>query len=110
VTPRLATHVWVGAYLARLRIAAIPAVLRAKGDAEAGAVIVSLATMDGRARAFQRRFDFLSDSRVWGLLAEGTEAEVEAVLARARARDPDLWIVEIEDPKGRTLLDDPSLG
>jgi hypothetical protein len=110
VTPRLATHVWVGAYLARLRLEAVPAVLRARGDADAGAVIVSLATMDGRAKAFQRRFDLLTDTRVWEPLAEGTEAEVDAVLARARSRDPDLWIVEIEDPKGRTLLDDPALG
>ncbi len=109
MTPRLASHVWVGAYLARLRLEAIPAVLRAKGDAEAGAVVVCVATMDGKARAFQRRFDLVTDTRVWEVLAEGSEAEVDAVLARARARDPDLWIVEIEDPKGRTLLDDPSL-
>lgn len=107
--PRLASHVWIGAYLARLRAEGIPAVIRARGDAEAGAVIVSLATMDGRAKAFHRRFDLMTDTRVWETLADGSEAEVEGVLARARSRDPDLWIVEIEDPKGRTLLDDPSL-
>jgi hypothetical protein len=43
------------------------------------------------------------------VLAEGSEAEVDAVLARARGRDPDLWVIEIEDRAGRTLLDDPGL-
>ncbi len=84
--------------------------LRGRGDADAGAVMVTLATMDGRARAFQRRFDMMTDSRRWEPLAEGTEAEIDALILRARARDPDLWVVEIEDPQGRTLLEDPSLG
>jgi hypothetical protein len=85
-------------------------VLRARGDATAGTVVVCIATMDGQARAVQRTTDLATGAMVWTLLAEGPEAEVDAVLSRARARDPDLWIVEIEDPKGRSLLDDPSLG
>ena len=38
--PRLASGVWVAAYLARLRLAAIPAYVMQKGDATAGAVVV----------------------------------------------------------------------
>ncbi len=75
----------------------------------AGAVVVKLATLDGRAQAFQRSFDLMTGARAWMTLAEGPEAEVDAVLARQRARDPDLWIVEIEDRQGRTLLDEPGL-
>ncbi len=106
---RLATEIWVSAYLARLRAAAIPAYLAAKGDAMAGAVAVKLATMDGQAKAFTRRWDFESDNRIWALLAEGDEARIDAALSRERGRDPDLWIVEIEDPKGRTLLEEDGL-
>lgn len=109
MTARVTADFWVSAYLARLQALGIPAVLRARGDPTAGTVIVSLATMDGRLAAHQRSWDVITGERRWTLLAAGPEAEVEAVLARARGRDPDLWLIEIEDPKGRTLLDDPSL-
>ncbi len=107
--PRLTSDLWVSAYLARLRLAGLPAYVTARGDATAGAVIVKLATLDGQARAFQRSFDFGRDARVWVTLAEGAEAEVDALLARQRARDPDLWLIELEDRHGRTLLDQEGL-
>lgn len=106
---RLTAGFWVEAYLRRLAAAGIAAYLRARGDATAGAVTVKLATLDGRARAFQRVADPGGGGRRWALLAEGPEAEVEAVLARARARDPDLWVIEIEDRAGRTLLEEEGL-
>ncbi len=106
---RLAAGVWVSAYLARLRLAAIPAYVTAKGDAEAGAVVVKLATLDGQARAFQRTFDPMTGDRVWSILAEGEEAAVDAVVSRARGRDRDLWVIEVEDRAGRSLLDEEGL-
>lgn len=109
MAPRLTTGFWVAAYLTRLQAAAIPVFVARRGDATAGAVIVKVATLDGQARAFQRRFDLMADRRVWEVLAEGAEAEVDAVLARARARDPDLWIIEIEDRGGRSLLQEDGL-
>jgi hypothetical protein len=109
MSARLASGVWVSAYLTRLRLADIAVYVAAKGDATAGAVIVKSATLDGRARAFQRSFDLAADARVWVVLAEGAEADVDALLARQRARDPDLWIIEVEDRQGRTLLDEPGL-
>lgn len=109
MSARLASGLWVDAYIARLRLAAIPAYVMARGDATAGAVIVKLATMDGQARAFQRRHDLMTDERVWLILAEGDEGEVDALLRRERARDPDLWLIEIEDRQGRTLLGEEGL-
>ena len=106
---RLTADFWVGAYLTRLRLADIPVYVTAKGDPTAGAVIVKLATLDGKAQAFQRSFDILSGDRVWMVLAEGDEAEVDAALARQRRNDPDLWILEVEDRQGRHLLDEPGL-
>ncbi len=106
---RLATGLWVSAYLARLRLADIPAYVTAKGDATAGAVVVKCATLDGRARAFERSYDLMADRRVWLVLAEGAEAEVDAAVARARRADPDLWVLELEDRAGRTLLDQDGL-
>ena len=109
MTARLASGIWVAAYLTRLRLAEIPVYVTAKGDATAGAVIVKVATLDGQARAFQRSFDLASDARVWVTLAEGDEREVDAVLTRQKSRDRDLWVLELEDRQGRTLLDQDGL-
>ena len=109
MSPRLASGVWVSAYLTRLRLADIPAYVTAKGDAEAGAVVVKVALLDGTARAYERRSDLMSGTRAWMLFVEGAEVEVDAQLARARGRDPDLWLIELEDRHGRTLLDQDGL-
>jgi hypothetical protein len=109
MNPRLASGFWVSAYLNRLGLANIPAYVTQKGDATAGAVIVKVATLDGHARAFQRSFDLVSDERVWVVLAEGAEADVDAALSRQKARDRDLWVIELEDKAGRTLLDEEGL-
>jgi hypothetical protein len=106
---RLTAEFWVHAYLARLRLAAIPAFVTAHGDDTAGAVLVKLNTLDGQARAFQRSFDPAEGARRWMTLAAGDEPRVDAAIARQRAVDPDLWVVEVEDRAGRHLLDEPGL-
>ena len=106
---RLTSDFWVSAYLARLRLANIPVYITAKGDPTAGAVLVKVATLDGWARAYQRSFDLMAATPVWVILAEGVEAEVDAALMRQRGRDPDLWVIELEDRAGRTLLDQDGL-
>ena len=105
---RLAAGLWVEAYRMRLSAEGIPAYVVARGDATAGAVLVKLATMDGRARAFQR-ITAMDGTRPWDVLAEGDEGQVDAAVARARAFDPDLWVIEVEDRHGRHLLDAPGL-
>jgi len=109
MTPRLTADFWVRAYLARLRLADIPAFVVARGDATAGAVLVKLSTLDGQARAFQRSFDLMSGARVWVILAEGAEPDVDAAIGRQRVFDPDLWVIEVEDRAGRTLLEESGL-
>ena len=107
--PQLTPAFWAAAYLARLRLAGIAAYVTARGDATAGAVIVKVATLDGRARAFQRSFDLMADARIWVVLADGPEVDVDAALSRQKARDRDLWVIELEDRAGRTLLDQDGL-
>ncbi|GGE07125.1 hypothetical protein SAMN05421774_102642 [Gemmobacter megaterium] len=109
MTARLTADFWVRAYLTRLRLADIPVYVTARGDPTAGAVIVKCARLDGTATAFQRSFDLMTGARAWVVLADGAEPEVDALLARQRARDPDLWVIEIESREGRTLLDESGL-
>lgn len=106
---RLASGVWVSAYLTRLRLADIPAFVVARGDETAGAVLVKLNTLDGNAKAFQRSFDMMTGERTWMVLAEGTEQDVDVSVAKQRSFDSDLWVIEVEDRQGRTLLDEDGL-
>ena len=109
MTPRLTSDFWVRAYLARLQQAGIPAYVTAKGDATAGAVLVKVASLDGQAKAYQRSFDLRADARVWVILREGDERDVDAAIMRQRSFDPDLWVIEVEDRQGRSLLDESGL-
>lgn len=109
MSARLTADFWVRAYIARLQAAHIPVYVTAKGDPTAGAVTVKLATLDGRARLFQRSFDLMTGARAWVVLSEGAEAEVDAAILRQRRTDPDLWVIEIESREGRTLLDEDGL-
>lgn len=107
---RLASGLWVAAYLARLQAAFIPAYVTRRGDATAGAVVIKAARLDGTATAHVRRYDFATDTRRWEVLTEGAEPEVDAVLTRETRADPDLWLIEIESREGRTLLEEEGLG
>lgn len=106
---RLTARIWVDAYLTRLRLADIPAFVTAHGDDTAGAVLVKLNTLDGQATVFQRSFDLMTGDRKWIELASGEERAVDEAIARQRGFDPDLWVVEVEDRRGRHLLDEDGL-
>jgi hypothetical protein len=106
---RLTSEIWVAAYLTRLRLATIPAFVVQKGDRTAGAVMVKLNTLDGKATCFQRSFDLMTGDRRWIVLAEGDEAVVDESIRKQKSFDPDLWIIEVEDKTGRHLLDEAGL-
>jgi hypothetical protein len=106
---RLTAEFWVQAYLMRLQLVDIPAFVTARGDNTAGAVLVKLNTLDGKATAFHRSFDLLTGERKWIELAEGDEVKVDDAISKQRGFDPDLWVVEVEDRQGRHLLDEPGL-
>ncbi|XOY57162.1 MAG: DUF1491 family protein [Rhodobacterales bacterium] len=106
---RLTADIWVSAYLTRLRLAAIPAFVVARGDATAGAVMVKLNTLDGRACCYQRSFDLMTGDRSWVILAQGAETDVDQSIQRQRGYDRDLWVIEVEDRQGRHLLDEDGL-
>jgi hypothetical protein len=108
MNPRLTSDMWVSAYLRRLQLVNVPAFITSKGDATAGAVIIKLNTLDGNACAFQRSYD-LDGNRIWAILSEGTEVEVDASLTKQRSFDPDIWVIEVEDKDGRHLLDEDGL-
>lgn len=86
----------------------IPAFITQKGDETAGAVLVKLNTLDGNGQLFQRSYD-LDGNRVWVVLAEGADADLDAAANKQRQYDPDIWVIEVEDKQGRHLLGEEGL-
>lgn len=109
---RLRSDFWVSAYLRRCGVEGMPAMLRRRGAAEAGAILVKLDRLDGTATLYgpasQSAFDDRAIARLFVRL-HAPEAlpvpDVEARLLREIGFDPDLWIVEVDDRQGRHLLD-----
>ena len=103
----LKTDFWVSALLRRAQGVGVFAGVTRKGDTDAGAVLVKVATLDGRARLYAPARDG-GGERIWLDLSAGTLGDEErAVDAYARKRadgDPDLWVIEIEDKLGRHFL------
>ncbi|MBE1285911.1 MAG: DUF1491 family protein [Rhodobacteraceae bacterium] len=106
---QLVASFWVQAYLTRLRLQDIPAFVVAHGDNDAGSVLIKVNTLDGQARALHRSYDIMSDTRMWVVLIEGEERDVDDAITRQRSFDPDLWVIEVEDRQGRSLLDQEGL-
>jgi hypothetical protein len=113
---RLKSHIWVSAYLRRLSGAFISAALVRRGDSDAGAIYIKLAHLDGTcqvyaplsvhlAGAMAQDAILMDEGRAWEPIytPKAPETEADAYLARQAARDPDIWILEVELPEGRRL-------
>lgn len=106
----LKTDFWVSALVRRANIGGAFAGITRKGDPDGGAVLVKVATLDGRARLYAPARAGEGD-RIWLDLSAGVlgdaEADVDAYARKRADTDPDLWVVEIEDKQGRHFLDEP---
>jgi hypothetical protein len=108
VEARLKSSIQVKALVRRCDINAIGAAVTARGDPDAGAILVKLCGRDANATVLTqtRRPDgTLGWLRATGAAAVA-ESEADAYIARQRQRDPDLWVVEIETIAAETVLDD----
>lgn len=95
MTDRLPTHLLVGALLRRVNDAGGFAAVMARGDASGGGVLVLLADRNGPTRAVERG---LGPEGAIALIDSTPRDDVEGYWRRRRARDPDLWVVELDSP------------
>ena len=110
---RLKTALWVAAYLRRCQVEGAFAVVRRRGAEEAGAVFVRVSRLDGTSDLFGPAPQSVLDSgrgadrAFTPSLAKqpAPDAAVDAYLTREMKFDPDVWIVEVEEPAGRNFLD-----
>lgn len=107
---RLRSDFWVSAYLRRLALEGIDAVLRRRGAAEAGTIFVKVDRIDGTASLYgpapQSLLEEGRGERLFvPVLVDVPPADIEARMQREMRFDTDLWLLEIDDRAGRHLLD-----
>lgn len=103
----LKTDIWAGALIRRAELGGAFATVARRGDTDAGAVLVKVATLDGKARLYAPALGMSGETIFLDLSAGALgddERAVDEAVAKRRARDPDLWVIEIEDRAGRHFL------
>ena len=101
----LSSDLWVYALIRRVQLAGASAAIVRKGDATGGAVLVrTFAARTRKARLYALAQSGGGESVWMQPLADASEVDLDAYVQRAAKRDPDLWIVEIEDRDGRRFL------
>lgn len=93
---RLPTHMIVGALVRRVNDAGGFGVIRARGDADAGAILL---VIEQEARLLERAMDLDgNDVLVPAGPVAGSEESPDDYWQRRRMRDPDLWVVALDIP------------
>ena len=99
----LKTSVWAPALIRRAQSAGAYATVLYKGDPDAGVALIKVRTLDEQAILYWpvRNMD---GERVWLSKGPAVENEIDATIAMRLDTDPDLWVIEVEDRKGRHFL------
>jgi hypothetical protein len=99
---RLSTDMYVSAHARLAEREGVPMTVIRRGDASSGTLILKINLLNGTARVLiEARYD---NNRVWTPATHTdpmSEADADAYLARQTSIDPDAWLIEIEDKKGR---------
>ncbi|MBB4152560.1 hypothetical protein GGQ80_000436 [Sphingomonas jinjuensis] len=90
---RLPTALAIGALLRRVNDSGGLAVVRARGDEQAGGVLLILEERDGPTRVVERGIG--PDGQL-GLIETTPSGDVEGYWRRRRSSDPDLWVVALD--------------
>ncbi len=107
--PRVTSDLWVHAHLRVCAVNNVPAVVVRRGDATAGGILLKVNGLDGRASLLTPSAG-LDGERLWVRVTGPDpvpEADADQRVAKAVQRDPDLWVIEMEDRQGRHFLTEP---
>ena len=103
----LTTGLWVSAQVRLCDRAFIPATVVRRGDPDVGTVLVKVNRFEEGVTVFAQA-STLDGEPAWSRGSGPkpvTEPEADAYIKRQVERDPDVWVIEIEDRKGEYKLD-----
>lgn len=109
---KLKSSIWVSAYRRQCELRHVPCMMVARGDDTAGAVLLKMNGLDDRVIVLGQA-TAMDGSRIWRALTGPepvSETDADALIAREKGRDPDIWVLEIEDPRMEFALDEPIEG
>lgn len=86
-----------------------PTMVLQKGEANSGIVLVKISRLDRTCRLLIQQRDIEGTLGWISVFKEDevSEQQADEYISRAGERDPDLWIVESEDPQGRNPFEGP---
>lgn len=103
---RLPAHIEASALLRQVQAAGGFAAVLAKGEREAGTMIVVI-TAGGRDSRAYERMPRADGTRGWALAKTDSADDPGALpgwLDRRREQDPDVWIIELDIPQGERFI------
>ena len=108
---KIDTDLWVYALIRRAQLGGAFATIERKGDARGGSVLVKQVNRRAGVTRLYAEATRADGEAVWMQPRDShDEAELDAYIERAVRIDPDLWVVEIDDPEGRHFLVEPVEG
>lgn len=101
MSDRLPSTVLVNALLRRVNDAGGMAMVLAKGDLQAGAILIVTCQKGFDFKVMERRIGPAGAAELVAVAALPVDdsAQVTAYWQRRRARDPDLWVIELDIPE-----------
>lgn len=103
MTPLLKAGFWTSALIRTAETEGAFAAVVKRGDPDAGACLVKVRLLDGKATLY-RPIRNMEGERVWLPKGPEDERDIDRYINSRVDDDPDIWIVEIEDRKGRHFL------
>lgn len=104
---RIPTEIWLTAQLRALNAQGVPHYLLHKGAYAAGTVMVKVVVRGQGAKLYSQSRD-IDGNMGWMDVFEGDivdESRADDYTKRSLQRDPDLWLIEVDDAAGKNPLE-----
>ncbi len=96
---RLPVHVWVDAHLKPLNDRGVFFYIHQRGEQNSGMILLKLNGLAGKCRVLVQQRNFEGEMGWMNAISKEfvEESLADQYIQRAITRDPDLWVIEIED-------------